>query len=342
MKVGIIGRKGTGRSTLFEALTGIAGAAHTATKTRLGIARVHDLRVDRLTALCQPKKTVYAEITLAQLPDPATGAVDVTALREMRDIRAYAHVVGAFAGEPPEASVPREIASLATEMVLADMERVETRQKRISKGGGSRSQEDELLITAAQCLEKEQPLRMLSWNETQTGLLNELGLISHRPLITIVNVSEELIRQPIPSEITAATEALQGRVMWLCAPLEAEITTLSPEEQQEFLTAYGLDRPVSQRFVQTAFDLLSQICFFTVGPDEVRAWPIPQQTNAKRAARAIHSDLERGFIRAEVIDYSTFIELGSEARCRQAGRLRTEGKDYIVQDGDIITVRFNV
>jgi ribosome-binding ATPase YchF (GTP1/OBG family) len=344
MKVGIIGHKSAGRSTFFSGLTGLEkAAARSGSKTRLGQARVHDPRVDELTRICAPRKTTYAEIVLALLPDPPRGPLDTEAVREMRDLRAYAHVIGAFSGEAVEDAVPDQVAELTTELVLADMERVEKRLTRIGKGGHARTREDELLAAAARCLETERPLRLeQGWDDQQVDLMNELGLMSHRPLITVVNVAEDRLGAPPPDAVVEAAERADSSLMWLCATLEAEIATLPPGEQQEFLAAYGLERPVSQRFVLTGLALLDQICFFTVGPDEVRAWPIRRHTGARRAARAIHSDLERGFIRAEVVDFETFVQQGSEASCRAAGLLRTEGKDYEVQDGDIITVRFNV
>jgi ribosome-binding ATPase YchF (GTP1/OBG family) len=173
--------------------------------------------------------------------------------------------------------------------------------------------------------------------------MDELGLTTHRPLITVVNVAEEHLGTPVPAEVTEAARKVGSGVLWLCAAIEAEIAAIdNPDERADFLAAYSLTRPASERFVQTAFTLLDQISFFTVGPDEVRAWPIASGTRARRAARTIHSDLERGFIRAEVIRYPDFLKHGSEAACRSAGVLRTEGKDYVVQDGDIITVRFNI
>ena len=230
----------------------------------------------------------------------------------------------------------------AKDLILADLERVETRQARIGKGGGARVREDELLARARACLEAERVLRLESWDEQLTSLMDELGLTSHRPLITVINVAEDALRGGCPEAVARAAATVVSEPMWLCATLEAEIAALQPQEQQEFLAAYDLERPVSQRFVQTAFTLLQQICFFTVGPDEVRAWPIARQTNARRAARTIHSDLERGFIRAEVVSYEVLLVHGSEARCKAVGVMRTEGKDYEVQDGDVITVRFNV
>ena len=302
-----------------------------------------DERLDRLTELCNPRRTVHAEVLLSLPSSPAAGLVDIAALREARDLRAYAHVVGAFSGASAAEVALSAMQDLTTELVLSDLERVETRQTRIGKGGQARTREDELLRRARVCLDAERPLRLETWDEQLALLLDELGLTSHRPLITVVNVGEDQLSDGCPESVAAEARAMGGDVMWLSATLEAEIAALgSGAEQREFLAAYGLTCPVSQRFVQTAFSLLDQISFFTVGPDEVRAWPVARGTVARRAARTIHSDLERGFIRAEVIGYDDFVAQGSEARCRSAGVLRTEGKDYVVQDGDVITVRFNV
>jgi ribosome-binding ATPase YchF (GTP1/OBG family) len=342
MKVGLIGRQGSGRSTLFTALTGLQRRSQAAGKTQLGIARVPDSRVDRLTSICKPKKTTYAEIILALIPAAPTGPLDVMLVRQMRELRALAHVVGAFAGESAGSAVVALMDELTTELVLADMERVETRRTRIGKGGHARTREDEMLARAAAGLDRERPLRLEAWDEQQLGLMDELMLMSHRPLITVANVDEAQAAASPPNEVVQAAQRVGSRLMWLCAPLEAELATLQDGEQAEFLAAYGLSQPAAVRFVRAAFSLLDQICFFTEGPDEVKAWPIQRGTVARRAARTIHSDLERGFIRAEVMAFEDFVEQGSEARCRSAGLLRTEGKDYVVRDGDIITVRFNV
>ena len=343
MKIGFIGTQGAGRSTLFSAVTGRnISARATPGKTQLGIARIMDQRVDRLTEICKPKRTVHAEVVVSLPPPAPAGPVDIAALREMRDLGALAHVIGAFDGDPPERVVPPRITELTTELILADLDRVETRLTRIGKGGHARTREDELLARARACLDAERPLRLERCDEQLTALMDELGLTSHRPLITLVNVAEDQLRGGCPPAVIEATAAVGSEPMWLCATLEAEIAALEPQEQQEFLVAYGLSRPVSQRFVQAAFSLLNQISFFTIGPDEVRAWPIASGSNARRAARTIHTDLERGFIRAEVVTYDLLLEHGNEARCRAVGVMRTEGKDYEVQDGDIITVRFNV
>lgn len=342
MKVGIIGRTGTGRTTLFGALTGQNDPGH-AGKTRLGLARVRDPRVDELSAICKPKKTVYAEVTLA-LPHTSFGsALDLSGIRELRDLWAYVHVVGAFNVPNAEATMLQQLQEVQSEMLLSDMDRIEKRLARIKKGGIQRAGEAEVLAEAQALLEAEKPLRVREWGDENELLFRELGLLSQRPLLTVVNVDEGKINDPIPPAVEAAATADGGEVLWLCAPLEAEIAALEePEAQREFLAEYGMDAPVGQRFTQSALRLLKQMSFFTVGPDEVRAWTVPIGSLAPRAARAIHSDLEKGFIRAEVIDYDLFVEVKSEAQIRKLGKIRVEGREYVVKDGEIISIRFNV
>jgi ribosome-binding ATPase len=342
MKVALIGRVGAGRSTVFDALTGQHGAARAAGKTRLGVAKVQDPRVETLTGLCKPKRTVHAEVTLALPPNATTGPLDLREVREMRDLWAYVHVIGAFGVEEPAGEVATRLVELTTELVLADMERVENRRARIAKGMAARPGEEAALVRAAAQLEAEKPLRLLDWDEQARGLIDELGLLSQRPLLTVANVAESRAGESPSAAVQQAAASVGSELLWLCATLEAEISALEPDAQREFLAAYGLTEPVSARFMRTALSMLDQICFFTVGPDEVRAWNIRRGTNARRAAGKIHTDLEKGFIRAEVIDYDVFVEQGSEAKVKAAGKLRLEGKEYIVKDGDIITVRFNV
>jgi len=342
MKLGILGHVGSGRSTVFDALTGNQGTPKTPGKLRLGIAPVYDKRVTTLSEICKPKKTIYAEFSLALPVNPSAAALDVKVIREMRDLAAYILVIGVFGETNPDERSLSELAGFNTELILADMERVETRTARLTKGGGARPGEKELLALVTNELEKEQPLRLSEWDESQRMMLNELGLLSHKPLLTAINLAEAGAGSQPSQELIECAKRLGSQLFQLCAPLESEILSLEPEAQKEFLSAYGLEQPATYRFVQTALQLLDQICFFTVGPDEVRAWNIPRGSTAPRAAHAIHSDLEKGFIRAEVVDYSTFVQIGSEAKCRAVGKLRVEGKDYIVQDGDIINIRFNI
>lgn len=341
MRIGILGRKSSGRSTFFDALTGQTTTPHGAAKLRMGLAKVIDPRIDKLSAMYEPKKTTYAEVTLCLPPPAPAGPVDIPSLRELRDLRAYVQLVAAYSGETDE-QVVAEIDAFNTELVLNDMERVEKRHARILKGGGDRPGELAMLEKAGKCLEEEKPLRLLSWDEQEEVLLSEIGLLSWRCLLTVVNVDDGRLADGMADSIKEIIAQKGAEAMLLSATLEAEIATLDAEAQAEFLEAYGLTEPVSIRFVQQALAMLEQICFFTTGKDEVRAWPIARDTAARRASRTIHTDLEKGFIRAEVISYATLIEQGSEAACKSIGELRVEGKDYIVQDGDIINVRFNV
>ncbi len=341
MKVGIIGRAGSGRSTVFDALTGLTGAARSTTKTRMGSAPVPDTRLDRLSAMYNPRRTIPAEVALSLPPNPTAGLMDIPTVSMMRDLWAYAHVVGAFSGDA-EQEAATQMDDLTTEMVLADMDRVERRRARVAKGGGDRPGELPALERAAVQLDAEQPLRLLDWEEEQGAILDDLCMMSRRPLLMVINVSEDEAGAAPSEALRAKAEEAGIHLFWLCAPLEAEIAGLEPESRPEFLEAYGLDRPASHRFVQTSLSLLKQLCFFTVGEDEVRAWPIPRGSRAPRAAHAIHTDLERGFIRAEVVTFEQLMEHGSEAACKAAGKLRAEGKDYVVLDGDVINIRYNV
>ena len=341
MKVGIIGRAGSGRSTVFDALTGLTGAARSTTKTRLGSAPVHDARLDRLTVMYNPKRRIPAEVALSLPPNPTSGLLDIPTVSMMRDLWAYAHVVGAFTGDPEQVAAT-QMEELTTEMVLADMDRVERRRERVARGGGDRPGELPALERAAVQLDKEQPLRLLDWEEEHAAILDDLCMMSRRPLLMVINVSEDEASAEPSEALRAKAEETGIHLFWLCAPLEAEIAGLDAESRPEFLEAYGLDRPASHRFVQTSLSLLNQICFFTVGDDECRAWPIPRGSRAPRAAHAIHTDLERGFIRAEVVTYEVLMEHGSEAACKAAGKLRSEGKEYEVLDGDVINIRYNV
>ena len=227
-------------------------------------------------------------------------------------------------------------------MVLADMDKVERRREKVGKAGGARPGENAALDRAAPQLDAELPLRLLDWEPEQAAILDDLCMMSRRPLLMVINVSEDQAGDAPSAALLARAEAAGIHLFWLCAPLEAEIASLDAESRPEFLEAYGLERPASHRFVQTCLTLLDQLCFFTVGPDEVRAWPIPIGSRAPRAAHAIHSDLERGFIRAEVITYEVLMEHGSEAACKAVGKLRSEGKEYVVLDGDVINIRYNI
>jgi hypothetical protein len=344
MKAGIVGFPGVGKTTVFNALTGLhaaVGGYGDPTKPNLGAIKVPDPRVDRLRAIFRPRKTTYAEVVFVDFPAPSgrtAAALDQATLVHMRDADALVQVVGAFrATVPPE----REIADFRNELVLADLAIIEKRLERLHKEKG-KELEAALLARCRAALDAEQPLRTVVLSEPEERALAGFGFLSRLPLLAVLNVGEAAASAPLPPAVQAALERDGVLGLSFCAQIEMEIAALDPAERGAFLADLGLTESARDRFVQAAFRLLNLISFLTTGEDEVRAWPVRQGTTAVRAAGKIHSDIERGFIRAEVVAYEDFVRLGSEAKCREAGKLRLEGKEYVVRDGDIIHFRFNV
>jgi ribosome-binding ATPase len=225
--------------------------------------------------------------------------------------------------------------------VLADLEVVERRldRARREKANPAEVAAFELM---KRTLEEEQPLRTLSHDQLNRDLLRGYALLTDKPLLVALNVTEDRAAEPLPGEIAARLGEIGAAGLVLSASMEAEIAGLGADDQAAFLADLGLEEPALHRFIRTAYGLLDLISFFTVGQDEVRAWTIRRGTRARPAAGRIHSDLERGFIRAEVTPYAVFMEYGSEQAVKDAGRLQIEGKDYVVADGDILSIRFNV
>ena len=344
MKIGLVGHPGTGKSTVFGALTGLAvdtGFAAKRDKGNIGAVKVRDPRVDALAELYQPKKKTYAEITFTDLPG-GTAGIDRATLNAMRPLDALCQVVRGFPGAAGEASDPAtEIAELETETILADLEVVEQRIARLAKDR-SNPRELELLERLRVALEEEKTLRRMDLGEDERRMIAGYTFLTLKPLLVVLNVSEDDAAKPVPPEVTAAAEERGLGVVQLSAAVEMDIAQMSDEEQKEFVESLGLEEPAAHRFVRAAFDLIGLVSMLTAGPDECRAWPVPRATPAPRAAGKIHSDIERGFIRAEVVPWQDLVDLGSEARCREAGKLRVEGKDYVIQDGDVVNFRFNV
>jgi len=234
-----------------------------------------------------------------------------------------------------------DLQAFLTECLLADLAIVERRLDR-----GRKEKVDPLELAAFELirttLENELPIRSLAPQELNREFLRGYGLLTDRPLLVALNRAEEDVAEPMPSDITRQLEAQHAAGLVLSASVEAAIATMDPADQKAFLDDLGLTESALARFIRTAYGLLDLISFFTVGEDEVRAWPIRRGTKARQAAGRIHSDLERGFIRAEVVHYDDFMALGSEARARQEGKMRLEGKEYVVRDGDILNIRFAV
>ena len=345
MKIGLVGFPGSGKSSVFGALTGLdveTGYAASRGKANLGVVKVPDPRVDALATLFEPKKTTYAEVHFSDLAGGSSEGLERSQLVAMREVDALCQVLRAFpnaAEDPPDPL--RELLDLETETILADLEVTEKRIERLAKDR-SDARELELLQRVRQGLEEAQPVRALGLREEEEATLSGFAFLSGKPLLLVLNVAEEAIGEPVSEALESAARERGLGLVALSASVEMDVASMPEGEQGEFLEALGLAEPARNRFVRASFDLIGLISMLTSGPDECRAWAIARDTPAPRAAGKIHSDIERGFIRAEVVPWQDLIDHGSEARCREQGLLRVEGRDYIVQDGDVINFRFNV
>ena len=346
MKIGLVGFAGSGKTTVFNTMTGMDVPVGFGGELRLGIVRVPDERIDELSAVFSPKKTTYAEMSFCDIPGEHGAekkGLSPRGLQQIRDQGALCLVLRDFVnpaieGDPDPAA---DLEAFHTECVFADLEIVERRLERAKKERAE-PQEVAAFEVMKATLEEERPLRLLPAQELSRDHLRGYGLLTDRPLLVALNRDEAQVAEPMPEGIVARLEQLDAAGLVLSASVEAEIAGLDPEDQAAFLEDLGLSEPALARFIRTAYGLLDLISFFTVWEDEVRAWTIRRGTPARQAAGRIHSDLERGFIRAEVTPYATFMEFGSEQAVKDAGRLQVEGKDYVVSDGDIMHVRFNV
>lgn len=344
MKIGLVGYPGSGKSSVFSALTGqsVETGYGSQNKTNLGVVKVPDTRVDALSKLFSPKKTTYAEITFSDVGGGHGEGIDRAALNGMREVDALCQVLRAFpdaAGAVPDPM--RELTGLETETILADLELVE---KRIAKLTKERTdpRELELMKRLEQSLSAETPIRAATMSEAEKKMVTGYRFLSQKPLLLVLNVPEAQAAAAAPAPLAEAAAQRKLGLVGLSAQVEMEIAQLPEAEQAEFLQSLGLAEPAVNRFIHAAFELIDLVSMLTAGPDECRAWPIQRGTAAPRAAGKIHSDIERGFIRAEVCRWDDLVALGSEAKCRDAGKLRIEGKEYIVQDGDVVNFRFNV
>jgi len=342
-----VGFPRAGKTTVFNALTGLqaqVGGYGDAGKPNLGTIKVPDARIDRLRDIFQPRKTTYAEMVFVDFPGGERGGVlDQATLVQMRDADALVQVVRGFPDPVTQdaAHPARDVEGFKSELVLADLAILEKRLERLRKEKG-KEQEAELVARCKTALEAETPLRRIELSSAEERALSGFGLLSRLPLMVVVNVGEADAAAPLAEAVRAQAETEGVPALALCAQVEAEIAALDAADRGGFLADLGLAESARERFIQAAYALLDLISFLTSGEDEVRAWPIPRGTAAVRAAGKIHSDIERGFIRAEVVAFDDFVRFGSDAKCREAGKLRLEGKDYVVQDGDIVHFRFNV
>jgi GTP-binding protein YchF len=358
MKAGIIGLSSVGKSTLFQLLTGAKGAPPSGKpEVRLGIARVPDARIEGLARIYSPRKKTPASVEYVDVPGVKKGEgsslVDLPALR---GVDALVHVVRAFESESvphPDGSVDplRDARMLELELVLADLETVERRLERLEGSIKKANRPDDVaerlvFLKLKEALESERPLREVELDDEERRRLKSYSFLSEKPLLLVVNLGEDAIRKAdafLASSGLLAHAARPGLALCpVSATIEAEMAELPTEDARAFLEDLGLEEPGLDRVIRTSYALLGLISFLTAGEDECRAWTIRKGTKAHQAAGTIHSDIERGFIRAEVVPYPDLVQAGSLAACREKGTLRLEGKDYPVQDGDVINFRFNV
>ena len=353
MKVGLVGFAGSGKTTIFNTLTGLTaevGGYGAREKANIGVIKVPDGRVDKLAEIFNPKKKTYAEVSFVDVAGPQADEADQThsgldakLVQHMREADALVHVVRAFdnpmAPQPPDPV--RDIRSFDDELMLTDLVQIENRIIRLKKEKDS-ARESELMERLKGALEQEQPLRDLELSQEDLGLIAGFRFLSLKPLLLLINQPEEDAAASAPGEIGALADSKKLRAIAMSGKVEMEIAQLAADEQREFLQDLGIDEPARDRFIRAAYSLLDLISFLTAGEDECRAWSIRRGTIAHKAAGVIHSDIERGFIRAEVTRFEDLVELGSEARCREQGKLRLEGKEYVVHDGDVVHFRFNV
>ena len=357
MRLGIIGFEASGKTTIFNALT--RGNLPTGSLEGSGRIEVHSAAVDvpeprlaPLTELYHPKKTTYAKVTYADIGGMAVGAgqegLPGALLNSLSPMDGLLFVVRAFESDAvphplQNVNPQRDLEALSEEFLLHDMITIERRIQRLdeehARGGRDRAaveRELELFKRAQSALEDGQPLRALPFNDSERTALKGFGLLTLTPALVLVNLGEG---QEMP-RINLAAGGMP--VMGLQGELEMEIAQLDPAEEKAFLEEYGIKEPGRERVIRASYEHLGLISFFTVGEDEVRAWTLPSGSTCLDAAGTIHTDLARGFIRAEVIRWDVLLELGGFSEARKQGKLRVEGKEGPVTDGDIVHIRFNV
>jgi GTP-binding protein YchF len=358
MKTGIIGLPQVGKTSLFKILTKakLEDRGYSNPKeVHLGMARVPDERLEKLSALYQPKKTIFATVEYADVGAIGQESLkDAGLLASLRNVDALIHVLRVF----DDPSVPlagpidplKEIQDVEFDLMLSDLTQIEKRMERLEKDlkkmrSPELEAEQALLLRAKPQLESEQPLRAMEMTADEKKLIRGYMFLSQKPVLYVLNISESTTLG-VDLEAAVAKYGLDKiatrpgiGATAICGKVEAELAEMPDEEAEEFLSSYGLVESGLRRLIRKSYELLGLIAFFTVGEDECRAWTIPVNSRAQAAAGAIHSDLEKHFIRAETIHWDTLLAAGSEAVARSQGTLRLEGKDYIVQDGDVMHIR---
>jgi hypothetical protein len=366
LRAALIGFGSSGKTTLFQLMTGAhetSRAGQARGDTAIGISKVPDARLDRLTAMYNPRKTVPATVEFSDLPASgrAAGAQTLIDIAAYKNADALVHVLRAFRDPAvPHPSGPidpaRDAQAMEDELILADLGVAERRLERIEKDLKKQrttelEHERDVLTVCRAALEEGRPLRALDLKGDDRKRLRGYQFFSAKPLLVVINLDEadltgggeaatRIDRAADAAGLTPFLSRAATAAVAVCAKIELEIAQLAPADASAFLADLGLKEPGLHRVIRASYDLLALISFFTVGEDENRAWSIPRGTTAQLAAGEIHSDIARGFIRAEVVGYEPLVTRGTMAACRDHGEVRLEGKEYIVADGDIINFRF--
>ena len=361
-KCGIVGLPNAGKSTLFNALARSAVAAESypfcTIEPNVGMAPVPDARLDALAAIARPARVVPASMTFVDVAGLVAGAsrgegIGNRFLGHIREVDAIAHVVRCFEAEGVAHVAGRvdpaaDIETIDTELKLADIETAERALQRAQKSAKAGEPEarrrESILRGVARHLGDGRPARSLALDAKERGVVRELSLLTTKPVMFVANVGEDddFGRNPRLDAVRVAAAAEDARVVPIRAAIEAELAALDPEERHEFLLDLGLEEPGLDRFVRAGYELLELRTFFTADAKETRAWTVRAGAAAPEGAGRIHTDFERGFIRAEVITYEDFVANGGEQGAKDAGRWRLEGRDYVIEEGDVIRFRFNV
>ncbi len=358
MKTGIIGLPQVGKTSLFKILTKAKIEEHGFSNPReahVGVARVPDERLDKLSALYSPKKTTYASVEYVDVAAIGQEALKETGfLTNLRNVDALIHVLRTFENEavPREGPIDplRDAKNVEFDLIVSDLGQVEKRIERVEKDlkkarTSDLEREHALLLRSKACLEQETPLRELEMTAEEKKLIRGFMFLSQKPILYVLNVSEsgtlgaDLEAAVSKYKLEAIAQRPNAGATAICGRVEAELAEMDDAEASDFLESYGLHESGLVRLIRKSYELLGLISFFTAGEDECRAWTVTLGSKAPQAAGAIHSDLEHHFIRAETIRWDNLLEAGSEAAARAKGTLRLEGKEYVVQDGDVLHIR---